>query len=156
MFFLLLGFWLILNGRFTLEILLTGMVVCALLWIFLWKFLGYSPTKEWRYLRRTGWLAGYFFFMLREIFLSSIKVIRLIWSPKLEPEQRIVRFPCRLKTTAGKVLLANSITLTPGTVTADIEGDLFTVHCLDVSMANGLKNSEMEQRIRLGEGGDRT
>ena len=154
MFFLLFGFWLILNGRVDPEILITGAVICGLLYLFLWKFMGYSPKKEWRYVRRLGWLTGYFFFMLREIFNSSMSVIRLIWSPKLVTEQRVVTFPCHLRTTAGRVLLANFITLTPGTVTADIDGDRFTVHCLDVSMAEGLENSEMERRIRTGEGGD--
>ena len=52
------------------------------------------------------------------------------------------------------MLLANSITLTPGTITVDVQDDLFLVHCLDATYAQGIEDSEMQRRIaRLEKGG---
>ena len=51
------------------------------------------------------------------------------------------------------MILGNSITMTPGTITVDVRDDLFLVHCLDEDFARGLEDSEMEKRIlRLEEG----
>ena len=56
-------------------------------------------------------------------------------------------FHTRLKTDAGKVVLANSITMTPGTITVDVQDDLFLIHCLDESFDVGQEGFEMEDRI---------
>ena len=58
MFFVLFAFWLLLNGRWTAEIALTGAAVCGLVYLFLWKYLGYSPRKEWQAARRLPGLAA--------------------------------------------------------------------------------------------------
>ena len=60
-----------------------------------------------------------------------------------------------MKTEGGKVLLADSITLTPGTITVAIQGDRFLVHCLDEEFAEGLEGSDMEQRIQQLEGDEK-
>ena len=154
MFFVLFAFWLLLNGRWTAEIALTGAAVCGLVYLFLWKYLGYSPRKEWQAARRLPGLAAYALWLVGQIFASAAATIRLIWSPRLIAEPRLVAFRSRLKTRAGRTLLANSITLTPGTITADQTGDRFLVHCLDSDFAEGLADSEMEKRIlRIEEGG---
>lgn len=69
----------------------------------------------------------------------------------MQPE--VTSFHTKLRTDAGKVILANSITLTPGTITVDIRDDLMLVHCLDESLDAGLEGSEMEKRIMKLEGG---
>ncbi len=154
MFFVLFAFWLLLNGRWTAEIALTGAAVCGLVYLFLWKYLGYSPRKEWQAARRLPGLAAYALWLVGQIFASAAATIRLIWSPRLIAEPRLVAFRSRLKTRAGRTLLANSITLTPGTITADQTGDRFLIHCLDSDFAEGLADSEMEKRIlRIEEGG---
>ena len=154
MFFVLFAFWLLLNGRWTAEIALTGAAVCGLVYLFLWKYLGYSPRKEWQAARRLPGLAAYALWLVGQIVASAAATIRLIWSPRLIAEPRLVAFRSRLKTRAGRTLLANSITLTPGTITADQTGDRFLVHCLDSDFAEGLADSEMEKRIlRIEEGG---
>ena len=79
----------------------------------------------------------------------------LIWSPEKEIEPRVTSFHTRLKTDAGKVVLANSITMTPGTITVDVQDDLFLIHCLDESFDVGTEGFEMEDRIMKIEGGIR-
>ena len=67
--------------------------------------------------------------------------MQLILSPKMEVEPKLVRFRTDLKTDLARVILANSITLTPGTITVTLEGDEYLVHCLDKSMAEGMDDS---------------
>ena len=154
MFFLLFGFWLLLNGRWTGEIALTGAVVCGLIYIFAWKFMGYSPRVEWQLLRRLPRAVGYGLFLIREVALSVWQTIRFIWSPKVTVQPEIVSFHTKLKTNTAKVLLANSITLTPGTITVDFRDDVMLVHCLDESLDAGLEGSQMEEKLMKLEGGD--
>lgn len=152
MFFLLFAFWLILNGRWTGEIALTGCVVCGLIYLFLWKFMGYSPRKEWALFRRLPRAVCYGFFLIGEIFKSAWQTICFIWSPKVIVQPEITSFHTRLKTDTGKVLLANSISITPGTITVDIQEDIMLVHCLDESLDAGLEGSQMEEKIMKLEG----
>lgn len=144
--------WITFNGRVTTEILLLGLPVCALLYWFSVRFLGISPKKEILRINRIPAIAAYLFFLLKEIILSSLKVMKLIWSPSRPVHPELRQFSSGLKTDAGNVTLADSITLTPGTITVHAEGDLLTVHCLDTATGEGIEDSEMLHKIRKLEG----
>lgn len=152
MFFLLFGFWVLLNGSWTLEIALIGLVVSAALYAFIVKFMGYSPKKEWAIVRRLPRIFGYFLYLVKEVFLSAWATIKLVWSPKLVVEPEITSFHTHVRTLPGKVVLANSITMTPGTITVDMQDDLFLIHCLDTSFDVGKEGFEMERRVMAVEG----
>ena len=153
MFFLLFGFWVLLNGRWTLEIAIVGVVVCAALYAFLAAFMGYSPRKEWAVVKRLGRILAYAGYLVGEVVKSAFAVLRLIWSPGLEPEPQLISFHTKLRTDAGKVVLADSITLTPGTITVNVQGDRMLVHCLDSSFGIEEGNFDMEERVMRVEGG---
>lgn len=157
MFLLLFAFWVILNGAWTAEIAITGAIVCGLIYLFAWKFMGYSPKTEFAMLRggKVPAAARFGTCLVKAIFLSCWQTIRFIWSPRLEVQPEVTSFHTRLKTDTGKVLLANSITITPGTITVDIRGDQLLVHCLDESLDAGLEGSQMEEHILQLEGGAR-
>ena len=116
-------------------------------------FMGYSPKKEWQLAKRLPRIIGYFIYLVGEIFKSSWGTMVLIWSPEKEIEPRVTSFHTKLRTDAGKVVLANSITMTPGTITVDVQDDLFLIHCLDESFDVGTEGFEMEDRIMAIEGG---
>lgn len=155
MFIVFFLFWLLLNGQWTTEIALVGLVLSGLLYLFVWKFMDYSPKKEWAMFRRVPRILWYACYLVIEIFKASWQTIRFIWSPDQEVEPRLVSFRTKLRTQAGRVVLANSITMTPGTITAGIEGDKLLVHALDASFAEGLEGSTMEANIAKVEGGAR-
>ena len=77
--------------------------------------------------------------------------MRLILSNRLEPEPVLFTFRTKLKSEAAKVLLANSITLTPGTITVKQTGDRFVVHALDREIAEGTENSVFTEMILAAE-----
>jgi len=152
MLLFLFAFWVVLNGAWTTEIAITGGVISLLLYLFIWKFMGYSPRRDWAYARRMPRGLMYVAFLIGEIFKSSWATICFIWSPREEVAPEVTSFRTRLKTGMGKVILANSITLTPGTITVDVRDDVFLVHCLDETFDQGLEGSEMEKRIAVLEG----
>ena len=152
MYFLLFGFWVLLNGQWTTEIAIVGVIVCAALYAFMCAFMGYSPKQEWRVARRLPRIIGYFFYLVGEVFKSAFAVMKLIWSPTVVIEPEVTSFHTRLRTDAGKVVLANSITMTPGTITIDVQEDEFLIHCLDTSFDVGTEGFDMESRVMKLEG----
>lgn len=99
-------------------------------------------------LRRLPWLFRYIAILLWEIVKANFAVIHLILSAKLEPEPVLFRFRKPLKMDTHKVLLANSITLTPGTITVDVnEKDEYLVHALDKDLAEGIEDSVFVRMI---------
>lgn len=155
MLLVLFAFWLLLNGQWTGEIAAVGAVICTLLWLFMWKFMGYSPKKEWQLVRRLPRLLCYICWLVGEILRSAFAVIRLIWSPTLQVQPKLVAVKPALRTEKGRVILADSITLTPGTVTVSVQGDRLLVQALDDSLTEGLEDSEMVRRVIRVEGSDK-
>ena len=79
--------------------------------------------------------------------------MRLIWAPRgVEP--RLLRFDSGLRSSAGRMIWADAITLTPGTITVEAEPGAFVVHCLDAAAAEGLPESDVLRHIRKLEGGE--
>lgn len=141
-FFLL---WVVFNGRWTTEIALFGVGISAAIYAFCCVFMGYSPKKDWQALKKIVPFCRYVAELFKEIFEANLFVLRFILSSRRENEPALVTFKTKLKGDALRVMLANCITLTPGTITADVKEDEFTVHCLDKELAEGLENSEFEK-----------
>lgn len=146
--------WVIFNGAVTGEILLFGVGVALLIFGFVCKFMDYNWHKELLIYRRGGYFLWYILVLVVEIVRANIAVIRLIVSRRVVPEPVLVVFRTRLKTRMGRVILANSITLTPGTITVSLNGDELVVHCLDKSMSEGMDTSVfvtmLEKLERMG------
>jgi multicomponent Na+:H+ antiporter subunit E len=89
----------------------------------------------------------YWFWLGREIIKSNIDVARRILSPGLPISPNIFTVRASQKTELGRVTYANSITLVPGTVTVDVDEEVFTVHALTQAAAADLKRGEMDRRV---------
>ncbi len=148
MFILLLLFWIILNGKFTWEIFTIGALVCGALYLFLYRFVGYSPKRELALLKRIPRFILYIVILIKEVVAANCKVIYYIYNSKLEVEPRVVTFRKKFKEDAHKALLAECITLTPGTITIHLEGSKYTVHCLDKEMGTGLGESVFVKQLK--------
>ena len=140
--------WIVFNGNFTLEIGIFGLVIAALMLAFSCKFMGYSLKKEVKIYKKALLFFKYAYVLVKEIVKANFGVIRLILTQKEEIEPTLVTFRSDLKSDPGKALLANAITLTPGTITVSLEGDQYTVHCLDESLAEGMQDSVFVEYIR--------
>lgn len=97
-------------------------------------------------------LPGYLLWLLREIVKSNIDVIKCIFKGPESISPAIIRVHASQKTDLCRVLYANSITLTPGTVTLDVQGDILEVHALTREGAAGVEQGEMDRRVSSLEG----
>jgi multicomponent Na+:H+ antiporter subunit E len=147
MYFLYFILWVIFNGSITLEICLFGIVIAAVIFAFTCKFMDYSIQKEIHVLKKFWKFLCYVVVLVIEIVKANLAVIHMILSEREELEPALVSFRADMKTDAGRAFLANAITLTPGTITVTLEGDEYTVHCLDESLAEGMDSSVLVQRI---------
>lgn len=134
--------WVIFNGNFTLEIAVLGVIVAAALFAFTCKFADYSIAKEKQLFKNLFRMIHYVIVLIIEIVKANLAVIHLILSEKEEPEPHLVTFSADLKTPIARSLLADAITLTPGTITVLLEDNNYTVHCLDKDFAHGMDESE--------------
>lgn len=152
MYFLL---WIIFNGKITLEIVLFGLVIAAAMYAFMCKFMDYSIKKDIAILKKSGYIMQYIGILLFEIVKANVNVLRLIISSKYMIEPVIVTFRTTLSSKTARVVLANSITLTPGTITVTIEEDRLVVHCLDKEFGQELSGCVFEQLLeKLEKTGD--
>lgn len=147
--------WVIFNGQLTVEIAVFGIAVAAVVYAFTCKFLNWSPSKDRYLLKKSLLLLKFAGLLIMEIVKANMAMIRMTVARDVEPDPVLVHFQTKLKTKTAKVLLANSITLTPGTITVALENSELTVHCLDKSFAEGLDNSSFEQALlELEEGSE--
>lgn len=133
--------WIIFNGRVTTEIILFGIAVSVAVFAFICKFMDYSIQREMRLYRKLPQYAQYLVVLIREIIGANLAVCHMILTRKETMEPVIVRVHTDLKSETAKVILANSITLTPGTITVSMSGQELLVHCLDKSLSEGMEDS---------------
>lgn len=146
-FLFLFVLWVMWNGKVTLEIVVLGVFICAALYLFINRFMGYSLKAEQKVLRCCGKAFRYFWFLLVEIVKANLETTKMIFAFDTEPEPVLVKFKTNLCTETGWVILANSITLTPGTLTVELCDGEFLVHCLDESFSEGMEQSEFIEKI---------
>lgn len=152
MYILFLAAWIIFNGNITSEIVVFGVAVSTAVFAFMCKFMGHSLRKEAVIYKKSIWFFAYIFILLREIIKANLAIVPKILTVEEEMEPCLVKFKTSLRSDFTKMLLANSITLTPGTITVGLEGDEYTIHCLDTSLAEGLENSDFEKALKKLDG----
>lgn len=89
----------------------------------------------------------YWPWLIKEIVVANIDVAKAICRSTMAIEPRVFKVRASQKDELGRVIYANSITLTPGTVTIALEGDELTVHALTRGAAEGLESGEMDRRV---------
>ena len=153
MYILLYVLWLLFNGRLSLEVCLLGVGIVAVLAVLLYLLFSYTPKKDFQFIRRIPLFLVYVFALLFEIIKASLNVLHIILHPEEKIRQALIAFEPGLKTGFGRYILANSITLTPGTITVNLNGDRFTVHCLDRKIMDGFEKGILLRLLRKMEAG---
>ena len=143
----LFALWLLLNGRVTVEICLSGAVYAFCVYA-----LGYHPGHERRLLKRLGGYVVYVAVLIWEIVKANMAVVKIILMPPHKYHPAIVRMRIPFKKNISRVILSNSITLTPGTVTIEQSGDDFLVLCLDKPSADSIPDWNLTRMLQKMEG----
>jgi len=140
----LLGFWLALSGHYTPMLISFGVgssifVVWVANRMDVVDHEGVPLHLTWRFLVYFPWL-------MKEVFVANLQVAKLILDPKMPISPRMVVFHGSQVTDLGRVIYANSITLTPGTITTGVEGKEYQIHAL--SAADLETGEEVEMNVR--------
>lgn len=146
-FLIMFGFWILLSGKFDLFHLTLGVLSSALVALLSTDILMHDTRRNNR-LAIAFRFIGYVPWLLYQIVLSTLHVAFLALHPRMKDkiDPTIVTFKTKLKSSIAQVALANSITLTPGTITIRIEDGVFFVHAISRKTAAGLPG-EMEERL---------
>ena len=150
LFVVLFTVWLLLSGHYTPTLMTYGALSCLGV-VLLVGHLGILDHEALPTHLGFG-LILYVPWLLKEILLSNLAVAKVILSPSLPIRPRILRVDASQKTDVGRVAYANSITLTPGTVTLDARDGKLLVHALTTDSAEGLLSGEMDRRVAKLEG----
>jgi len=150
LFVFLYIFWLLLSGFFTAFLMSAGVgSALAVVW-FARRMDIVDREAHPIHLGLQTFL--YWPWLVKEIIKSGWDVSKIILNPRLPISPTLIRFKPSQRTTVGLVIHANSITLTPGTITVEAAANEFLVHGLTQSGAQGVINSEMDRRVTSGEG----
>ena len=123
--------WMIANTSLAVDTIIAGLVISAFIALVFATFarvysvIRWSPVVIYHYLLYLG-------VFLIELVKANIKVMRLVFSPRINIKPGIVEIKTRLKSPMGRLALANTITLTPGTLVVDIKDDSLFVHCINI------------------------
>ena len=148
----LYAFWLILSGHF--EPLLMGFGAGS---VALVVYLGLRMDvvdHESLPLHLVGRFWLYVPWLMKEILVSNVRVAKIILSPSLPIDPVLVQYHSSQKTDLGRVIYANSITATPGTITTWVAGSVLDVHSLTWVDVEGREEDEMDTRVTWVEQGD--
>lgn len=147
----LMAFWLLLSGHYTPLLLSLGVASCALVVYISLRMA--VVDAEGVPLQVTGRFLLYLPWLLKEIFVANVEVAKVILHPKLPISPRMVLFHGSQQTDLGRAIFANSITLTPGTITTGCEGQEFQVHALRAADLETDEEQQMDARCTRVEQG---
>lgn len=140
---LLLGLWLVFAERFSIEVLITGIfgvILVALMNKKLIKKIRLSIG-----LKSIPYFFEYIFILFYEIIKANIHVAILVLSPTPKLSPTFVKHKISLKSDLNRTILANSITLTPGTLTVSMDDDVMLIHCLTEEFSKSIEDTRFEK-----------
>ena len=143
--FSLAVFWLLNSGYMTVLMLSLGVISIALV-LYIANRMDVVDHES-QSLHITRKLPGYFAWLAKEMIIANLLVVKHIWLGNKTISPTLKTIKASQKTDIGKVIYANSITLTPGTVTVNVEGDQFMIHALLKESIEELEAGEMDRRV---------
>jgi len=143
--------WLLWSGIYEPLLLSLGALSCALTFAVVWRMNYFD--KDIFALRFSLRLLAYWAWLIKEIVMSSLAVTKVVLHPRLPISARYIELKASAAGPVGQVIFANSITLTPGTLTLDLYEGTLKVHALTQESAEDLMSGEMDRRVaNLGRG----
>lgn len=141
---ILFATWLLLSGHTEPFLIIVGAVSC-LVCVVIVRRMDNADLEDIR-IRFSPRIVGYWLWLAREIVKANVDVASRVLSPRLPISPTLIRVEASQKTPLYQAMFANSITLTPGTVTVDLEDGMLLVHALNKEAADELLGGEMDAR----------
>ena len=143
------GFYLLLAGSLATFELVTGAISAGIVATALWGISLTAPVEPVRTGRQLGRFALYVPYLLYEIVKANVEIAYVVHHPDLPIDPEVVEFDAAVWSALPVTTLANSITLTPGTLTVDVSRQHFTVHTLTGNSREGLLSGTLERAVRF-------
>jgi multicomponent Na+:H+ antiporter subunit E len=143
---LLITFWLLNSGLFKPLVLILG-AVSIILVLYLSARMKVIDAES-QPLHLTKSIPSYYLWLLKELIVSNAQVVTAIWKGPASIQPAVATLPMKNLSDMGRVIYANSITLTPGTLTMEITEDSITIHALDKNSISAIASGELEERVR--------
>ena len=148
-----LFYWMILTERFTIEGLVIGFLVVFVVYSFNnAMFLKYQKSIDIFRIKNLKYWSIFVVLLMKEIVKANLQVAKIVLSPKMKISPGLTTIRTDLQSTINRVILANSITLTPGTLTINLEREELLVHCLEEASAKDQGDNPLEQILKEAEG----
>ena len=142
---ILFCFWLLLSGHYTGLLIALGVASSAAVAALAWRMR--IIDVEGHPIHLIGGAFLYWPWLALEIIKSALRVARIIVDPALPIAPTLVRVKASQKTPLGVNIYANSITLTPGTISVDVKGHDIVVHAIERAGADSLEEGEMDRKV---------
>lgn len=146
-------FWLILSGQYQLKYIISGIVTAALVTLLTYNLVfsvfqndqrkgitSFTFSQVWAFLAYLPWL-------LAKIVVANLQIAYLVLHPRMPIDPALLRFRTRLQKNLAQVIVANSITLTPGTITIRLKDGEYIVHALVPSSASDVLESKLQNKV---------
>jgi len=148
MFFLYLLLWVIFSMRLGAGIMVAGFILSIAIYRFAYVHMDYKITSDYKLIRKWFLALQYVFILVWETAKSVAAVLRIVYNPTIKVKPRITYFQTSLKTNPALVVLANSVTLMPGSVVIALEKGWFCIHCLDPSLVADIEQSAPVRQLQ--------
>ena len=147
-FIVCFAFWVLLTWSFEIQELAAGAVVSLAVALFAGRFFVHAKSF-WFFnpVKLVNLIIYVLFIFPVELIKANWDVAKRCFGGCKNVNPGIVKVPVDLQSDYGQAMLANSITLTPGTITAVQEGDKLTVHCLDAALAEGVEDQSFQRKL---------
>ena len=145
LFFVLAAVWVLWSGLFQPLLLGLGLFSCFVVYLLV-RRMGYLEDRLFA-LRYSFRLLGYWAWLVRAVVRSSLEVARIIIDPRLPISPRVLELKATSRHPVDQVILANSITLTPGTLALHLHDGVIKVHTLTEVGARDLMSGDMDRRV---------
>lgn len=140
--------WICFNARLSWDVIGIGLAICLLTGILLRNAEDYSPKKELRFILRLPVFIRYLGILMKEMVVANINMVKVILNPFVRLQGQLYFFtPGKLKGDFTRVLLANSITFTPGTITVQLKNGRYCVHTIQDEFVDDMENSTLTKEV---------
>lgn len=147
-FTLLFIFWIILNGKITTEIVLLGLFLSMIVTKFSYSTIRVTKELEKKVFLKSWKIIKYLIILIVEVIKANIDIIKLVLTkdPELTPTLKTIEVDLRSR--ISRVALANSITLTPGTITVKMKDNQYLIHAIKKSNLDGIEESIFVEKLK--------
>ncbi len=144
--------WLFFNSRVAWDVFAVGAAVCLLIGVLLKNAMDYSVMKELRFIMKLPHALRYLAVLVKEVVTAAWAMVKVILSPWSRLEGQLYFFTPELKKDSVRTVLANSITLTPGTITVQLKNGRYCVHTVKSEFIENMEHSTLTREAERLEG----